>query len=292
MVFFLVTKEYSFTITTYLDTWGKELAGRIRLLSYEDLPKLKKLETGTYIFSDIERLNSFQAEKAVHTLDHLSNGKSKIHILNHPTHSMRRYELLRNLYEIGLNQFNVYRLTEARMPQRFPVFLRGENDHNSSITPLLYKHEELIDAIADILKQEVSRENKLITEYCDTSDERGMFRKYSAFIVGDRIIPRHLFFSKNWVIKGPVIHNDKLYKEEWNYLKNNPHEKQLREIFRLSRINYGRIDYGVLDGNIQVWEINTNPFVMMPPEQYHPERISAQEFFSQQLKSAFESIDS
>lgn len=290
MIFFLVTKEYSFPITTYLDTWGKELAGRIRLLPYEDLPKLKKLETGTYIFADIERLNSFQAEKSVHTLDHLNNGKSKIRLLNHPTYSMRRYELLRNLYELGLNRFNTYRLTEARMPQRFPVFIRGENDHNSAITPLIPNSEELIKVIKDILRQKISRENKLITEYCDTSDERGMFRKYSAFIVGDRVIPRHLFFSKNWVIKGPVIHNDKLYKEEWNYLKMNPHKKQLKEIFRLARIDYGRIDYGILDGNIQVWEINTNPFVMMPPEQYHPERMAAQDFFSQQLKSAFDSI--
>lgn len=91
---------------------------------------------------------------------------------------MRRYELLRTLHERGLNKFNIYRLTEYRMPQRFPVFLRGENDHKGSRTPLLPTPEKLNGAINTIFMAGQSRENKVVTEFCDTSDAKGIFRKY------------------------------------------------------------------------------------------------------------------
>ena len=35
----------------------------------------------------------------------------------------------------------------------------------------------------------------------------------------------------------------------------------MREIFRLAQIDYGRIDYGLLGDDLQVWEINTHPSV-------------------------------
>lgn len=49
---------------------------------------------------------------------------------------------------------------------------------------------------------------------------------------------------------------------EHAYLDANPHEAELREIFDLAGINYCRIDYGMKDGHIQVWEINTNPTIL------------------------------
>ena len=55
-------------------------------------------------------------------------------VLNHPTTSMRRYELLRTLFERGDSSFNVYRLTECRQPQRWPVFIREENEHTHNMT--------------------------------------------------------------------------------------------------------------------------------------------------------------
>ena len=42
--------------------------------------------------------------------------------------------------------------------------------------------------------------------------------------------------------------------------------KQLREIFDLAQIEYGRIDYGMLDGKVQCWEINTNPGLALAPK--------------------------
>lgn len=64
MIFYLVSKEHAYTISNYLASWGKALIPRIKLLPYEQLFKARVLRAGTYIFSDIERLNPEQAEMA------------------------------------------------------------------------------------------------------------------------------------------------------------------------------------------------------------------------------------
>lgn len=123
-----------------------------------------------YVFADLERLSKIVTEEVTilwRVLDeHLPLG----HILNHPTRSMRRYELLRTLYERGVNQFNVYRLTEGRWPTQYPVFIRGEMDHAAARFPLLNSCSELEEAIIKINKEAKNRANILVVEFCDTSD--------------------------------------------------------------------------------------------------------------------------
>ena len=58
------------------------------------------------------------------------------------------------------------------------------------------------------------------------------------------------------------------------------------------RSRYGRIDYGLLDGRLQVWEINTNPGVMLPPDKYKREQLPNLEIFAEHIRQAFEAVDS
>ena len=53
-----------------------------------------------------------------------------------------------------------------------------------------------------------------------------------------------------------------LLEKERRYLETNPHEQDLREFFKLARIDYGKIDYSILGDRLQVWEINTNPHII------------------------------
>jgi len=296
MIYYLATKRHRYTIKQYLASWGIELMPCIRLLAYEDLHKLRKLPLGTYIFSDIERLTPELAEMAFEAWETLSSVGKGIRLLNHPTCSMRRYELLRTLYERGLNQFNVYRLMELRKPERFPVFLRGENDHDGNQTPLLKSLNELDNTIALFEQQGKILNDKIITEFCDTSDETGIFRKFSAFIIGDQIIPRGILFGQQWMLKSNQnnVTNEQTLWEEQEYIENNPHESLLREIFQLAKIQYGRIDYSILNGVPQVWEINTNPSGLTICSTERVERVSGlpiSEFFSKQFELAFKAID-
>jgi hypothetical protein len=87
------------------------------------------------------------------------------------------------------------------MPERYPVFLRGEDDHGDATSPLLGSETELRAELARRPDAEELRENTLVAEFCDTSDETGMFRKHGAFRVGHQILPRHIFVSRGWMLK-------------------------------------------------------------------------------------------
>ncbi len=128
--------------------------------------------------------------------------------------------------------------------------------HQASLTGLLGTRKELVRAIARSLYAGYRLRDLIIVEFCNTADGIGMFRKYSAFIVGDRILPHTLMHSENWITKshGRVI-DATTAREELEYVQKNPHAKWLEETFALARIRYGRIDYGLLDGKPQVWEI-------------------------------------
>lgn len=292
MIFYLVTQKHAYTMRSFLNFWGNELASRIKVLSYEYLIHASAIKPGTYIFSDIERLIPEHSEILSIIWEKITSKYEGVRLLNHPVHSMRRYELLRTLYECNYNKYNIYRLTDSQMPKRFPVFLRGENDHLGSLTPLLQTPEDLAVAIDGVSRGRQDNGNKVIIEFCDTSDANGIFRKYSAYVVGERIIPQHIMFGRDWMLKGVESLADKESEllEEQNYLKNNPHERQIGEILQLTGINYGRIDYSILNGRPQVWEINSNP-TLMSLAANSPKRRDVRVQFVQQITSAFETVD-
>jgi hypothetical protein len=291
LIFYLTTRPHAYTIGQFLESWGKALAARIKPIPYEQLTWTGILPGGTYIFSDIERLAPREAELAAQVWEQLAASQPGIRLLNHPTRSMRRYELLRTLHDMGRNDYNVYHLVEGRAP-RLPVFLRCESDHCGARTPLLHTPEELRAATLELDRGGQSREDMLITEFCDTSDQQGIVRKYSAFAVGERIVPRHLFFSRNWMLKYADLSDEAQLREERDYIEGNPHEALLKELFRLARLDYGRIDYNMLDGRPQVWEINTNPMIISAHSSVIPERHGVHQTFLRLITAAFEAIDS
>lgn len=264
MIFYIV-KRYSFsTVADYMRSTGLSieplLYKHFKAIFYEKLGKLKRLPKGTYIFSDLERLSSQETNIADRVYEQLK--KANMKVLNNPLLSMRRYELLRTLFEVGVNEFNVYRPTECRQPSKFPVFLHSESKHDGDYAKLITKPEELCNALTNYFSLGNSREDTLIEEFCDTSNNEGIMKKYSAFRIGDHILPQHLMIGKGWVQKAyEAGQTQKEIDEEKEYIGNNSHEKELKAIFNIASIDYGRIDYGVKNGKIQVWEINTNPFL-------------------------------
>ena len=80
--------------------------------------------------------------------------------------------------------------------------------------------------------------------------------------------------------------------EELEYLHSNPHEKEVRAIFRTwPRIEYGRIDYGLYNGRIQVWEINTNPSVLTGDSLQIDRRRVVAETFAGPFRAALLALD-
>jgi hypothetical protein len=290
MIYYLVTPKYEHTMRNYLAHWAQELQPRFQIVLYNDVLRAKALPLGTYIFSDLERLLPAEVEIATRVWDQLNAAGARL--LNHPRRTLCRYDLLTMLYEKGRNQFRVARASDRQAKLSFPVFLREEGDHSGSLTRLLVDRQELDEAVVGAMVRSHALKGLLVVEYCHTADSDGVFRKYSAFIVGGRVIPCHVDCSRGWVVKDTDIVNESVMVEERSYLANNPHREWLEETFRLAGVDYGRIDYSFLNDSPQVWEINTNPVVILTPEHYSEIHTPVKREFAAQISPAFVAVDS
>jgi hypothetical protein len=266
LIHYLCSQKHSYPLGSFLEAWAQDMAHRFRQISYESLASgPPERREGVYIFADLERLTPRGLEVAVAFRNSLRALGDRARVLNDPTRALRRYDLLRTLYDGWINSFDAYRVTEARRPRSLPVFLRREFDHGGPIAPLLATSEQLDVAIARLKAQGDSAEElegTIIVEFRDTADAGGLYRKYGAFNIDGRIFPRHLLFSRNWCVKEPDLVGPEHVEEELRYAGSFPHAGEIRRIFQIARIDYGRIDYSFYDGRLQVWEINTNPLLV------------------------------
>jgi hypothetical protein len=130
----------------------------------------------------------------------------------------------------------------------------------------------------------------MAVEWLDVRDEDGLYRKYAAMKIGERLIPRHVLFSRKWMTKKPDVVTEATAKEEREYLERFPHADQLEEVFRLAGLDYGRVDYGFHNGRLQVWEVNSNPVLVPPPGRIHRLRKESQEWSAARIAEAFEAL--
>jgi hypothetical protein len=284
-----ISHDNCYTFKRFLKIWGRALEGKIRFIYYADLPHRRALPREVSIFTDLERLSPAQLKLAEEAAQQLKN--AGVAVLNDPAHVLRRYDLLRAMHESGINDFQCFRLNDDRSALRFPAFLRLENEHQGSLSELVHSAQELEQAIDTAVGEGLKPEELLIVEYCDTSGDDGIFRKYAAFVIGDVLATRHVLFSRRWLLKKPdIVGTDKVLEEQ-RYLDQNPHPHAapLRAIFKRAGIDYGRIDYGMREGKIQVWEINTNPSIT-PETAIAPERMAGQMQAREQICAALEKL--
>lgn len=291
---FLTTSRHAYTIEGYLADIGKNLTGQIVSMSYSELfwkwRRLKPIgDRESFIFADIERLSKSERRRATQIREKFCNQGCLC--LNDPSVSWDRYSLLTNFHEIGINQFQIKRLNENLSGLRYPVFLRCAEDHRGSKTDLIFNENELRKQAFRLRYSWGGRRVNAVIEHVDTRDQTGIYRKYSAMRVGDTIIPRHLFFSDHWHVKTWKDLSSHLLDEEMRYIDSNPHESELRRIFDLANIQFGRIDYGVVDGRIQVWEINTNPMLPVAWGDGGPARKPVRDFFHPRFEDALARVD-
>jgi len=261
LLYYFVSDLTAITINRLLDYAGDRLSDVITVLPVSRAETLETLEPANILFTDIERLGLL----AHHTATIWNKYKIRApeaNNFNHPTLSMSRFELLRNLYKSDINKFNIYHPWEMTHTIRLPVFIRRKNDHFGPRSPLIYNFEMLNRYLHESMKI-YPRDEIMIVEYIDTADEQGIFRKYAAILAGDTFIPTHLHFSNDWAVKNAALKEDALTMEELDFVSIPCiHEQEIRDIFRMADIDYGRIDYSTYDGKIQVWEINSNPMIV------------------------------
>ena len=293
MINYLVTADRAYTIKNYLDHWGINIRHLFRVISYTDLWLNRTIPGGSYIFSDLERLVPAERVLAHHIYDVIVRNGCGVSPLNNPVLAADRITLLGRLWEARLNDFKAHKVTSSLRDVRYPVFLRESNDHRGSLSGLLRSPKEVDIAVARAVLRGFPLESLLLIEYCNTADSGGIYRKYSYFKINDALIPRHILFSKGWLLKFMDLESAHFLQEERIFLDKSPNRFEVGEIFRIAQIDYGRIDYSIDNNNkIQTWEINTNPTLLLVPTEYSVDRFPLQQAFAERLQTAFESFDS
>jgi hypothetical protein len=296
MIYYLATARNSFTMRMFLASpLGLAFRSMVSVITYEEL-NCRDIQSGTVIFSDLELLSDRRRREMSRLYEELKGRLGEGALLNHPARSWRRYELLRGLHAAGINDFNVWRLRDlmpwrrGREPLAFPVFIRNENDHTGPHSPVIRSRAVFWLQVLRQFCRPGRMGGKIATGFLDTSDDSGLFRKYSVFRVGPAIIPRHIFFSRHWMIKEAQDCGPTFIEEELSYVKTNPHSDELMKIFEMAGIRYGRIDYSLRGGRIQVWEINTNPMLVSFDCHLRPERAEAHNLFAKRLEETLSSL--
>jgi hypothetical protein len=273
MIYYLVTSRYSSTIRQLL-RGIPELKACLRCLTYEELFFQLSGPVGHYIFSDIDRLTRHERETAARFADRLRQVAPEARIFNDPVAALDRVPLLTLLQHAGINDFGITRLDTGARPRKFPVFIRAEDGHFGVETDLLHDEDAFDRALDGLRSRRLPLHGRIAVEFAAAPDADGKFRRYSAYRIGDRVFNDELFVSPNWAVKGDVaVWGPELTAEELAYVRADPHVETLRRAFELGRIEFGRMDYGVVDGRVQVYEINTNPvFAIGPRARGRPER--------------------
>lgn len=289
MIVIVTTRQHRYTHQKLLE----EPDLNVRLADYSTLERnQQRLPLATYIFTDLDRLQPPTLHAAALRYRELrANG---CRVLNDPARGMKRFGFLRALNRAGVNGFDAYSVESLEQPVRWPVFLRLEGDHQRPVSGLLNSPEELDDAVRSAIDDGCPRSALIIVEYAAEPVAPGIFRKLSVFRVGDRMLGYTCVHDDQWIVKyGKIgIATDDLYEEEYQFVATNPHGPAIRQAFALAGVEYGRADFGLVDGKPQIYEINTNPNMKLgDTASPHPRRADSAALFKSNYISAMQAID-
>ena len=298
MIHFLVPAGQEL-IEDYLNLGGRELAPRCRILDYESLPGRTSFEPGTYVLTSLDRLSPAQ-ERLLGELHRRLAGVEGFRFLNDPVRTLGRLELLEALARRGMNDFRAVRATADYTKLRYPVFVRSERLHDGALSPLIHSPKKVASWIGRALFKGYRLHDLIVVEFCETVGADGFYRRFAAFVVGERVIPRGLERGRVWMAKRyQTEFSLELALEERDFVLTSPHADQLSEIFEIAGIEYGRIDYAVKGGRIRTWEINVAPTIgqgrrgptRQIPKELKKVRDESKNFFYSRFREAWEAVD-
>ena len=287
MIYFVSTASHAYTHQVIEDTVpGFKRLGYLQVLSARSLPR------GTYIFSDFDRLSTWQRELAARIYRTLEAAGCRV--LNDPARWLSRTALLKALKRAGINDFSVWEGAESDMVDRFPVFIRTAAAHRGVLTGLLADRDAMQASLEDLIARGYPVSDLLIVEYCAEPVRPGLFRKHSFYRMGERYAGSTSVHDPDWVAKqGQMgVADQALYDEEYRDVFEAPYVPLLAPAFELAGVDYGRIDFGFVGGRPQVYEINTNPS-LLPPATTHPFpiRVKSGEEVYRQRREAYLAMD-
>ena len=133
----------------------------------------------------------------------------------------------------------------------------------------------------------------MVVEYMAEPIRPGLFRKLSCFRIGSASIAHTCVHDTKWVAKtGQLgIATPDLYDDELRIVRDNPYGPSVAAAFDIGAIDYGRVDFGLVGGEAQIYEINTNPTMSFDDPHPSAVRVEASRIFKQKYFAALKAID-
>lgn len=260
MIHYICREGQQDTVVPFLVAEGAAFRNVLSVTTYERMFSRSSFEPGHLIFTDLDLLTLHELEAAQRIADAFRATSPEVSIFNDPARVLQRYALLSTLRKEGVNPFRVVRLDDNIPELVYPVFLRREDGALGPESDLLHDRRELTGALEKLAAEGRPLRGRIAVEYCAETCEKGYFRKYGAFRIGSHILPQHILFSSQWIVKqNTSVIRPELVAEEEHYIAENPHRMDLMRIFERANVQFGRVDYGFVGGRLVVYEINTNP---------------------------------
>ena len=271
MIYYVTTERFSSTIRYFLRGFP-EARQWLKSLTYEELFFERAGPIGHYIFTDFDRLSRYELECLASFAASLEKSAPEAQILNHPLRVLERLPLLVALKGAGINDFTATRIDCGERPPRYPAFIRAEDGYGGPETDVLLDDAAFDLALAELRQRGLPLRGRISVGYAGERGVDGFFRKYGAFNIAGRILPHHIQRNRGWVVKKDIADHDwtiprdrtdRLTEiavaEEFDFVRDNPHRQILAKAFSIAGIDFGRVDYGIVAGRVQIYEINTNP---------------------------------
>ncbi|PHY13529.1 hypothetical protein CSW58_05095 [Caulobacter sp. B11] len=255
MIYFVSTRAHNYAHRVLGERPWVNRVSYARLLDKDSLP------AATYIFSDFDRLGFWELERAAHVYRGLKAAGCRV--LNDPARALQRLALLRRLRRDGINSFNAWPASDADLVDAFPVFLRTASAHRGNLTELLPDAASLAASLETLLREGYPLSDLIVVQYRAAPIHGDVFRKLAMFRVGEAMIPAVSVHERHWTAKygQDGVAGEQAYLDDLQQVRTAPHAQAIRRAFEAANIDYGRADYGLVDGRPEIYEINTNPTI-------------------------------
>ncbi len=290
MLVFVTCRGHSYTVAELVErTLGHDVP-HCAATSYDVLLRSDRTARAVHIFTDFERLSAPELRHAADLCRSLR--AAGIPCLNDPARVMTRYELLANLQEAGINPFGAYRADGLPKPKQFPVFVRREGDHDGPLSDLLSDQEELDRTLQSMRERGVPLRGHIVIEFAGEQYVPNLWRKFSTFRVGPNFSVHLASVSQRWAVKGMDMNAPReMYAAELEAVAEDVIVDTVRRAFDIAGIEWGRADHSVYRGRHVIYEINTNPTVLVGTKEL-PIREASMKLAVGRLAGLLREIDS
>lgn len=291
MIVLITTRGNGYTLRTLAKGAFGVPVPRFHLTHYERLFRCWSVPRATYIFADIERLAPWELRLAAGLYQDMTD--AGLRCLNDPARAMSRLGLLKSLHDANINPFNAYRADERPRPQRFPVFVRHEDDHLRASVDLHYDQEQLDGALANLANSGTPLRGLLVVELCAAPYGPGLWAKWGSWRVADAVFVDHVVVDDTWLVKtgDPKKMTEEAKRDQRDAFDTDRYAGPVSRAFKIGGIEFGRADHADIDGRPVIYEINTNPF--LPPLTPGPDRVAMETTMKirNRFSEALEAID-